>query len=165
MSCDYIYSLASGIWEEIGEPVSISIPYISGWLTNDSNLGKLNNLINVCYSGVSGCIEPPLGSDESAIYKEIYKDNYYKRQVSNSLNSAGSAAGAWVELKDGTSSIKRHAKTDIAKIFVALQAESAAAIKDMASSYNINRANPLGVDMGSNTEDVYKNYENNLDRG
>lgn len=158
MSCDYIYTLASGTWEELGEPTNVSVSYISGWYVADSNIGKLNSVINTCYSGVSGCIDPAISGDEQAIYKEIYKINYYGRQIASMLNSANSAAGAWTELKDNTSSIRRANKNDLAKTFLQLQKDSREALKDLATQYNLNRTNPLGIDMGNNSEIIYKNY-------
>jgi vacuolar-type H+-ATPase subunit F/Vma7 len=158
MSCKYIYNLASGIWEDIGQPTATSIQYISGWLVADSNLGKLNNAVNTCYSGVSGCVDPVISGDEQAIYKDLYLISYYGRQATAFLGAAG--IDQWLEIKDDVSSIKRQNKNELSKSFIALQKQTQEDLRDKIFAYERNRAQPAVIDMGSGDEIVYQDYVN-----
>jgi hypothetical protein len=153
MSCDYIFSLASGIWDEIGQPTAIAPLYISGWLVSDSNLGKLNNAINTCYYNLSGCIEPALGTDEQAIYKDIYLISYYRGRATATLNTA--VSDSWLELKDDVSSIKRQNKNEISKTFTVLSRETMEDLSDKIYAYQRNRSEVGVISMGSGGEIVY----------
>ncbi len=145
MSCDYIYNLASGIWEEIGSPTSQSINYISGWLVN--NVGTLNNRINTCYSGDgSGCIDPAIDIEEQGIYKEIYKLNYYTLMVTSSIGAA--ALSTWVELKDDVSSIRRISPNEFAKVYLQLKKEANAELNELIFDYQRNHATVGVINMG-----------------
>jgi len=151
MTCqENILILASGTWEELGSPSAPSIGYISGWFTSNAGIGKLNNTLNICYSGVSGCLSPEIGSAESAIYRELYKISYYDGRVSSATNAA--LTDSWLELKDDVSTIKRHNKNEVAKTFVSLRKESYDNLKDMVFSYQQNNAAAQFVNMGNNNE-------------
>lgn len=161
MSCDYIQTLASGIWDDINQPTAISVQYISGWLVSDANLGKLNNAINGCYSGVSGCISPVISGDEQAIYKDIYLISYYARQAMSFLGAAG--VDSWLEIRDDSSSVKRQNKNELSKSFIALQKQTQEDLRDKIFAYERNRALPAVTDMGSGDEIVYTDYVNQRD--
>jgi hypothetical protein len=161
MSCDYIQTLASGIWDDIGQPTAVSVSYISGWLVSAPNIGKLNNAINTCYSGVSGCIDPVLSEDEQAIYKDIYLSSYYGRQATSFLGAAG--VDSWLEIKDDVSSIKRQNKNEISKSFIALQKQVQEDLKDKIFAYERNRVVIGHIGMGNGSEIVYQNYVNERD--
>lgn len=151
MACqDDIYILASGTWEELGSPSAPSIGYISGWFTSYAGIGKLNNTLNTCYSGMSGCLSPDIGAAESAIYKELYKISYYDGRIAAATNAA--LTDSWLELKDDVSSIKRHNKNEVAKTFVSLRKEAYENLKDMIFSYQQNNSAAAFVNMGENNE-------------
>jgi len=148
MSCD-LYNLASGSWDEIGQPTAISIGYISGWYIN--NIGKLNNAIITSYSGIGGTgIDPCLGAEESDIYKELYKVQYYDRQASSFLGAAG--VSLWTEIKDDVSAVKRLSPNEIAKTFINLRKEAQKNLDNMIFAYQRNNAKTVVIDMGSPTE-------------
>ena len=151
MPCqDYIFTLASGTWEEIGSPTSPSVNYISGWYTSAASVGKLNTALNTCFSGVSGCIYPEIGDEEAAIYKELYKISYYDMKVAQATNSA--LSDSWLELKDDTASIKRHNKNEVAKTLISLRKDSYTNLKDLIFSYQQNNSAARFVNMGDNNE-------------
>jgi vacuolar-type H+-ATPase subunit F/Vma7 len=158
MSCDYIFTLASGIWDDINQPTAISVQYISGWLVSDANLGKLNNAVNGCYSGVSGCVDPVISGDEQAIYKDLYLISYYGRQAAAFLGAAG--IDSWLEIRDDTSSVKRQNKNELSKSFIALQKQTQEDLKDKIFAYERNHALPAVINMGSGDEIVYQDYVN-----
>ena len=78
MSCEYVGIIASGIWNDIGSPTSITISAISGRLLTSGFLGQLDAINQTCHFIDSGCIYPLLVGEEIAIYEEIYKANYYR---------------------------------------------------------------------------------------
>ena len=156
MACD-LYNLSYSTWEEIGQPTAIAISYISGWYMN--NVGKLNNALITAYSGVgvSSCgratgIDPCLGDNEGDIFKELYKVQYYDRQVNSFLGAA--ALSPWTEIKDDVSSIRRISQNDIAKTYINLRKEAQANLNDMIFAYQRNNARTIVMDMGSPTESI-----------
>jgi len=169
MPCN-LYNLASGCWDEIGQPTAISVGYISGWFIN--NIGKLNNAIITAYSGVGDTgnnintgIDPCLGDAESDIFKELYKVQYYDRQVNSFLGAA--ALSPWTEIKDDVSSIRRISQNDIAKTYVSLRKEAQENLNNMIFAYQRNHANTVVVNMGSPAEVIPWQQANsiNQDRG
>lgn len=110
-----IFTLATGIWQDLGSPTAISAVYISGWLVQSGNLGSLNNKLSTCFyfSGDSQCIVPYFAGEEASIYSLVYKVNYYNQQVQASVGPAG----AWTRLTEGDSTIVR---TDISKTYLQL---------------------------------------------
>jgi len=150
MSCDYIYGIASGIWDDIGQPSGIAISFISGSIVSETYIGRLNNALNTCYSGVSGCIYPPLGYEEAAVLKELYTIGYYDRQISSITNSA--LTDDWIELKDDRSTIRRQNKNELAKTFISLRQNVRNDLKDMIFAYQQNNSNVGMISMGNNNE-------------
>jgi hypothetical protein len=145
-----IYNLASGTWEELGSPSAPSIAFISGWYSSNPSIGKLNTAINTCFSGLSGCITPSLGDEESAIYKELYKISYFDLKIAQATNSA--LTDSWIELRDDVSTIKRQNKNEVAKTILLQRTESYKTLKDMIFSYQQNNSAARFVNMGENNE-------------
>lgn len=133
--CDYISPLSSGIWQDIGSPASPTPNFISGWLVSPQNIGKLNNLLFTCYSGVNGCIDGALGQREQSIYGEVYKQLYWQQQISANLGAAGQM---WVEMRDGDGVLRRTSPTEIAKVYQTMWKESTANLNQMITSYKLN---------------------------
>jgi len=125
------------------------------------NLGKLNNAINTCYANISGIIDPEIGTDEMAIYSDIYLSSYYGRQATAFLGAAG--VDSWIEIKDDVSSVKRQNKNELSKSFIALQKQVQDDLKDKIFNYKQNRITPSVTSMGSGSEIVYTDYVNNRD--
>lgn len=143
MSCQYILTMASGVWQDLGNPSDISPTYISGWFTNESNIGKLNNHIYTCFSGSSGCITPSLGAEEQSIYCEIYKINYYNKRIIESLGAGGIQ---WTELRDGDSTVRRANPTEASKAYIQMKKLSDENLTDLIASYKIKKAAPRTID-------------------
>jgi len=142
MQCDlFISGVATGIYDDLGQPSGTSLTYISGWLV--ANVGKLNTLINTCYSGVSGCIEPELGLEETSIYREVFFNQYYSRKASENLSAI--ATDSWIEIKDEESSIRRASKADVAKSYLTLRDSSWSNLNNLVTSYRLNKAVPQQV--------------------
>ncbi len=155
---DYLVSLASGIYDDIGNPGNYSTGYIYTWLLQDSNLGVLNNYIDTCFSGVpltgvSGtitgyAIEPALGLGEQAIYKTIFDKFYYDRQSKISLSGiagAGGYANTWTKIREADSEVVQINRVEIARIYRDLSRGAAETLKDMIRDYLRFRATPQAV--------------------
>lgn len=171
--------LASGIWDDLNQPETPSINYISGWIGTDRAIGKLNLLINTDfiidnqgvyentefdaggYSGVyqKGDFYPALGNTEAAILAEIYKYSYYDlkiRDVLNGIFASGSAVD-WNELTEGDTTIRRSNRNEVAKTYRGLQSDSKDDLKRLVDYYRSNISGPsqITLDVSNNCNIFY----------
>jgi len=162
MSCAYIQTLASGLWEEVGSPSSVSVSFISGKLVSDSFLGQLGSLTYKCYSTSGGCIIPELDNGEQGIYSALYLSDYYKKQVSNYIGAAGVKRVLSVAEVDSRISLSN--TTSEAKEIRALAKDYSEQAKELAELYNRGLATARGVSFytinqyGPNSAIVDGNY-------
>jgi hypothetical protein len=122
---------------------------ISGYL--EANLGELNILINTDfqYDSESDTITPTLQQEEEAIMTQMYMKDYLHKEGRNTLKNAQST-DAWVELREGDSSVKRTiasatAKNTSAKIFYDLAKAAQENLTQMVHSYNVYGSVPLQI--------------------
>lgn len=162
--------LASGIWDDLGQPQNPSVTYISGWLGNDRSIGKLNLLLDTefiidyagayagqtydagGYTGVyqQGDIYVALGNTEAAIYSEIYKQDYYDKKVRDAVNGlldqgSSGAANDWINLSEGDSTITRTNRSELIKTYRGLQTDSRSDLDKLVGYYKSNQADPRQV--------------------
>ena len=118
-----------------------SIIAITSWL--EENLGLLNTLINTSFQGV----DPGLGLEEEAIYKNIYLYNYYSKQARNVLRGVLSATsgGNILSVADGDNKIQFVNKNEIGKTYKDLAREIKSDLDMLVTKYNIYGAKPLQV--------------------
>jgi hypothetical protein len=173
--------LANHIWDiEFGDHSTSlererNVFLISGYL--EANVGQLNTLINTSFhlNKEKDLVEPPLGSEEKAIFTQLYLKDYMNKQARNLLRNAASTANSsstidnyntenvtvtsdgvtdWIELREGDTMIKRAiatttetAKTQAssAKILQQSAAEANLLLKELVHSYNMYGAKPLQV--------------------
>lgn len=144
--------LASAIWYDIGQPTSLTPDAIQTRLQSNFFIGKLNNLIDTCFSfDTSGNIlvnkvldtEDIFGSEEQNIYIELYKNNYYAQKIIENLGAAGIS---WTSIKEGDTTINRAAPTEIAKNFQNLKNNSDDVLRNLVTSYLINKNRPYSND-------------------
>jgi hypothetical protein len=137
-----ISGLAQRIWEDINSPAAPTVSYISGWLTSQPNIGKLNNAIGTCFSGLNGCIDPELEEEELAIYGEVYKQMYWTKQIQANLGAGGVQ---WISMKEGDSHVTRASPTEVAKVYKDLLRETNGQLMFLVHSYKKNLAYPRAV--------------------
>jgi len=156
MNCPYFNDFIRSVHEEIGEDAGYSHEYLAYWFAGNYNLGRLNTLIDTCYSGsyitgeygemTSYSITPEIGSEETAIYQKIFELDFYNKQARNTLKgAAGYAGGDWVSLKEGDSSITRVNRNEVAKNYKSLAQDTRAELDKMVQSYLKFRATPQQV--------------------
>lgn len=128
---DSFANFVSGVYLDINNPVDYPLSRISGWFLDNSNIGKINNLIGLNISGVvynttTGsfyALEPELSSEEMSIYKKLFECDFYKRQSFEVARSI-SMIGDWISIKDGDSSITRVNKNEVSKNFRSIYKDS-----------------------------------------
>jgi hypothetical protein len=140
---DFIQS----VYDEIGEQAGYSQEYLANWFAGNSNLGRLNNLIDASFSGsyVTGSygeilsydIDPDLSSSEMSIYKKIFEIDYYNKQARYSLSGAAGVAGGndWISLREGDSAITRINRNEVARTFRSMSKDCSEDLDKMVSSY------------------------------
>jgi hypothetical protein len=124
---NYLTQLVTSVYSDLGEPIDYAPARITGWFVDNSNLGKLNNLIGthfsgVCYENNQGMvtgygIDPEPNNDQLAIYKMIFDCDFFKNQARNTARSAVTIGNDWTNLKEGDSSITKINKNEISKNF------------------------------------------------
>jgi hypothetical protein len=114
---------------------------IEAWL--EENLGLLNTLINTSYNGV----DPGMGLEEKAIYKQIYLYNYYGKQTRNVLRGIVSTTSSdnILMVADGDNRIQFANKNEISKTFRDLSRDTKQSLDMMVAKYNIYAAKPFQV--------------------
>lgn len=153
MNCVFIQNTATGIWTDISEPTNLSVSAIETKLLSSGFIGQFDALINGCHhvsydTGISGyCVSPSLNGEEVAIFQQLYLTNYYAKRSSEvlSLNN-GLTAGAWVEIVEADTRIRRANPNEIAKFYKDLYKEFKSNLDDMISAYNRNQSNARSVD-------------------
>lgn len=129
--CSTILDLADTIWNDLGQPTGQPPAYIATRLVSAPYIGKLNNLLATCYSGVSGCIEPTLGADEQGVYEALYVAQYYTTKLNQTLQGIG--GGAAITLADGDSRIVLTSPVDVARMYRDAKKE---AVNDLLDQVN-----------------------------
>lgn len=154
----------NNIYNELGEPADYSSQKISAWILDNANLGKLNNLIGTCFSGVSYTndfgnvtgygIEPAIRNDQLAIYKMLFNYEYFKNEARNMAKSSATKGNDWTELREGDSSIKKINKNEIAKNFRTLSRDAKDDLDKAVKLYLKYNAIPDQI-VGDDTVGVY----------
>lgn len=148
---DYIGALSSGIWQELGEPTSVSVPSISGWFM--TNIGRLNNHLMICTAPATGIVAQSgwlfypmeLTPIELDVYAMLYEYSYYNTQIANIYNGIGLIANMYRSLKEGDTAITKDTSLDAAKAMKTLRDQLMQDIKWKSSLYRIGQAVPASV--------------------
>lgn len=167
MNCTYSLSqFIHNVYEDLGNPSSYSISRLSGWFLDDSNIGKLNNLIGTQISGI--CLKdggnnitgynlsPEPNNDQYAIYKMLFDYEYYKNEARLSAQSSLIIGDDWVSMGEGDSRITRVNKNEVSKNFRALAKDSKEDLDKSVKMYLKYNAIPDQI-VGDDTQGV-RNY-------
>lgn len=143
MSCEYIFDLATGLYDQMTPVGSVSTSSISGKLVSSGMLGKLNIDINGCYTLESGCIVPPLGSEEQSLYTTLYLIGYYQTQAAQAV---GNPLLLYTRLAEGDTTISRDSPIALAKFYTALQKQAFDQYRILLQNYKGNASVVRSVD-------------------
>lgn len=115
----------NGVYYDLGEPSNYSTARLSAWFLDNANVGKLNNLIGTCASGVGvldeNCnligynLDPFPSNDQLAIYKMLFDYEFFKTEARVAASSSMTVGDDWTNLKEGDSSITRINKNEVSK--------------------------------------------------
>ena len=164
MNCqDYLTQLVTNVYVDLGQPEDYPPVRITSWFVDDSNLGKLNNLIGtnfsgICYKDNNGIITgygitPEPNNYQLSIYKMIFDCDYLKNQSRNLAKSSATFGNDWTNLREGDSSITKINKNEISKNFRGLAQDCKAELDKAVKMYLKYNAIPDQV-VGDDTEGV-----------
>tara|TARA_B100000212_G_scaffold342604_1_gene331215 strand:- start:22160 stop:22636 length:477 start_codon:yes stop_codon:yes gene_type:complete len=123
---------------------SDEIPIITSWL--EAHVGELNTLLNTNFVADSGEVDG-FKQEESAILREMYVIQYYKKQSRSVLRQADDSANSldFSELREGDSVVKRSSKRDHLKDYKSLISHSQDTLNKLISNYNTYQSPPSQV--------------------
>jgi hypothetical protein len=156
-----IVDLATELYDELGEPVDVSIPSIAYWLR--SNIGDLNIMINKKFYIDETTLEITsedtdlFGNVEKSIFKMIYSIHYYERLFRNALYAA--TQDSVISISDEGSSVTKINKNELAKNYASLRKQINDELNVLTKNYNLNEAKPLQV-AGDDTIPGFSNEGN-----
>ncbi len=164
MNCqDYLTQFVTNVYYDLGEPVDYTPARLTSWFIDNSNLGKLNNLIGTSFSGVAYKnqqnlitgygITPEPNNDQLAIYKIIFDCDFLKNQSRNLAKSSATIGNDWTTLKEGDSTITKINKNEISKNFRGLAQDCKAELDKTVKMYLKYNAIPDQI-AGDDTEGV-----------
>lgn len=122
-SSPQIALFATGLWLDLGSPTDLSPGVISGWVCQPHTIGKLNTLLETCfsgsgYSGVGSAntdVIPDLTEAEFGILDAMYRITYYQRLVRNIAGGGG--IFPVTSLSEGDSEIRYESPAALARIY------------------------------------------------
>lgn len=152
MSSSFLIGVwASGFWQELGSPASLSALTLSGYACTPETIGRLNNLIGTCYfpsgaSGDSGIIgynfdvAPNLTLQEVALIGAMYLVSYYMGLAQASMGAGGIIAitngGTPVQsIKEGDSQITWANVAGIGRNYVELAKQAKLDLNYLVNAY------------------------------
>ena len=138
--------LATQIYSDLGCPAGLSPGGIETKLASDPFIGKLNNLISMCYSGVSGNISPALDANEQSIYSLMYQTDYYTTKLNQTLNGTDIS---WTSLSEGDSRITRVSAVEQAKVYKDMSRQLNDQLQYLITTYRTNPMQPRSVEFVS----------------
>ena len=155
-----VVDIADEIFQELGEPTSLSVPAITFWVR--SNVGRLNNAINTEFAINEDTLEiqrkindasTNIGIDEVAVIKKMYSVYYYDTQIR--VNVKGLETDAVVEVSSDGMRVRKTSKTEIIRYLTALKRLELEELNKMINYYRIHKAIPRQVAGNDTTAGFY----------
>ena len=142
-----IVGLATDIYGNIGQPSSLSVGFISGWLLDSGNLGDLNNKLCTSFyvTGDANITDNGgnFGGEEAAIYSMMYQSNYY---ASASLSALANGGSFWTSINEGDTRITRLDVAKISQSFMLMKKDNDAQLRLAIADYKRRVTVPQSVD-------------------
>ncbi len=142
---------ATGIWLDLFQPTNTSPSTISGYAIQPSTLGKLNNLVQGCFSGsgYTGAgttnyqIGPYVTNSELAIIEAMYRVSYYNN-LAQATMGIGGATTPWTTIREGDSSISRANGATLGREYREIAKEAAAQLNYLVNTYRSSQGGNIG---------------------
>lgn len=144
--------VAYTIWVDyLNETPDVDPVRIASWLV--SHVGKLNILINSCYSIIDNTYYPEIGNEEAAILGNMYLAKYADDMAMKSARGIISyqdeaASTSWISFKDGNSSFTRANPNETSKIFISISKDAKIKLNELVDKYNYYKSYPKEVGGG-----------------
>lgn len=145
---NFVSDFVDSLYEQYDGVGDYSKSYFLNWVTDKTNLGKLNFLIGTSYSGErffdasgvveSGAVYPEMNGEEAAIFEKLFECEFYKRQVRYSAQGMAnriSDGSDWVSLKEGDTHITKINRNEILKNFRAVADSAKGDLEFMVLNY------------------------------
>ncbi len=141
--------LAGSIYTGIGAPSAQSVGYVSGWITQPSTIGDLNNRLTAGFylSGDSPCIAGCFGNPEASILSQMYITDYYRQRANTVL--AGADVSAWTSMAEGDTKVARETRVGLAKAYLELSKDAQQALYVAVANWKLAHSIPLSIDGSS----------------
>lgn len=156
-----VVDIADEIFQELGEPTSLSVPAITFWVR--SNVGRLNNAINTEFAVNESTLEiqrkindtsTNIGIDEVAVIKKMYSVYYYDMQIR--ANVKGLETDSVVEVSSDGMRVRKTSKTEIIRYLTAIKRLELDELNKMINYYRIHKAIPRQVAGNDTIAGFYK---------
>ncbi len=143
-----VVDIATEIFEELGQPSSLSLPAISFWVRN--NVGSLNNYINTSFSVREADFEVVRTVDNSvieidqnakAVLKKMYMVHYYDQQIRTQLASSDNVT----EVSQDGMTVRKVNKGEIVRHLSTIKKQEDEELKFLINAYKTNEAAPRQV--------------------
>jgi hypothetical protein len=138
-----IVDIADELFRELGEPTDLSIPAMSFWLR--TNIGKLNNLINIelTIDDITKEFSTDLTEEQKVIFKKIYSIHYYDVKIRSVLGAA--SQDSIREVTSDGSRIRKFSKNDLSKTYISARREETEDLSQLINSYKSTKSAPIQV--------------------
>lgn len=132
---------ATGIWETLGSPSSLSALTISGYAVQPSTLGRLNAMIGTCYSGTgylgTGTVfdaAPELTNSELALVEGMFRVGWYSRLAQAMMGTSPSEI-PWASISEGDTKISRANPVNLGKEYRELAKDTQVHLNYLVNAY------------------------------
>ncbi len=140
-----IVDAADQIWRNLDSPTDSSISSIAAWLRFNTNLGKLNDLINKGYT-IDSNLEiidrsgNEIDSGEIAIYELIYNVNYFERQIKKFLGAGSVDVMILQEATSDNGTLRFVNRNEIAKSFIQVKKDKETELGKLVNNYKFSNS-------------------------
>jgi hypothetical protein len=139
MSCFLLSGVASGIWQNIGEPSDLAVSTIYAKIASSGMLGQLDVAINGCHSfDESGCVTPPFSAEELGMYEQLYYIGYAFKKANQTQTSVNSSS--WTSIREADTSIQRVNPNTSTTNWLTMYSNAKRSFDDMVSTYRMNNS-------------------------
>lgn len=145
---DQIIILATDLYKQVGSPSSLSVGFISGWITDSGNLGDINNKLNTSFFLSADCITDSNGGfagEEASIMGLMYKSEFYETASLSVLANALAGGGFWTSINEGDTKISRTDMSKVSKAYLDLNAQSNQFLRLAIHDYKLRNTVPQCV--------------------